>query len=110
MPEPFSIIKAVDMSPAALGKSVSSTFKGLLVLGIIVGIGFLCWMGYVTFIKPHTNPTPTTSQQATQIYNVYVYPNRKGFSLFSWGTWHLISKDSEYNLTPILKEQVVVKK
>ncbi len=107
MTEPFSIVKAVDLSPVAIGKSVSVVVKGLLVIGIIAWLG---WMIYVSFIKPHTNPNPTTTQQAAQIYNVYVYPNRKGFSLFSWGTWHLISKDSDYNLKPILKEQIIKEK
>ena len=105
MPEPFSILKAVDMAPTALAKSTSVVFKGLLVLGLLAWLG---WMVYVSFIKPHTNPTPTTSQKATQIYNVYVYPNRKGFSLLSWGSWHLFSKDSEYNLTPVLYQRVVL--
>lgn len=106
MSEPFLISKAADISGAALGKATSVVIKGLLVLGLI---GLAVWSAYVTFIKPHTNPTPTTKQQATQIYNVYVYPNRKGFSIFSWGSWHVISKDSNYDLTPILKEQIVKK-
>ena len=32
-------------------------------------VALLGWMSYVTFIKPHTNPEPTTSQEAKQIVN-----------------------------------------
>ena len=88
---------------------VKRTLSVWWITGIVIGIAYLGWTGYITFVKPHTNPTPTTTQTATQIYNVYVYPNRKGFSLLSWGTWHIISKDSNYDLAPILKEQVVKK-
>lgn len=107
MPEPFLVAKAVDVSGAALGKSVSVVLKGLIVLGLIA---LIVWETYITLVKPHTNPTPTTAQKATYIYNVYVYPNRKGFSLLSWGTWHLFSKDSDYPLKPILYQQVVTDK
>jgi hypothetical protein len=60
MSEPVDIKKALDLSPTALVKSTSATFKGLLGLSIIAGAGLLLWMGYVTFIKPHTSPKPTT--------------------------------------------------
>jgi len=56
MPEPFLVAKALDVSGSALGKSTSVVIKGLLVLGVIA---LLIWGGYVTFVKPHTNPTPT---------------------------------------------------
>ena len=70
MAEPFLIKKALDFSPSAIGKSVSVVLKGLLILGVIV---FLGWSVYVTIIKPHTHPTPTTSQSGT-ITNNYINP------------------------------------
>ena len=74
--EPFLVKKALDFSLPAIGKSVSVVFKGLLVLGLIIGAG---WSIYVTMIKPHTNPTPT--QKAETIENYYYYPNKKVFGL-----------------------------
>lgn len=70
MAEPFSITKAIDLTPGALGKSVSVVLKGLLVLAVLAGIG---WGVYVTAIKPHTHPTPTTTQSGT-ITNNYINP------------------------------------
>jgi hypothetical protein len=68
--EPFSLLKAFDLSFPALGKSVSVVIKGLLVLCIVAGIG---WGVYITMIKPHTHPIPTTSQSGT-ITNNYINP------------------------------------
>lgn len=105
MAEPFVLSKAVDMSRAALGKSTSIVAKGLLVLG---AIGLVIWMGYVTLVKPHTNPNPTQTLNAQTIQMNYIYPNKKGFSLLSWGTWHFISKDIR-EVDPIIKENIVPK-
>jgi hypothetical protein len=66
MPEPFLIAKAADMSVTALGKATSVVIKGLIVLSLIA---LIVWSCYVTFIKPHTNPTPTQMQKAGQIVN-----------------------------------------
>ena len=84
MPEPFMVSKAVDMSGSALGKATSVVIKGLLVLGLIA---YLVWSAYVTFIKPHTNPTHTTEENAEAIYNYNYYPNKKVFGLGGtlWG-------------------------
>lgn len=70
MAEPFSLGKAVDLSGSALGKSVSVVIKGLLVIVLIAGLG---WGIYVVMIKPHTRPTPTTTQSGT-ITNNYINP------------------------------------
>jgi len=70
MPEPFLIKKALDLSLPAIGKAVSVVVKGLLVLGVIA---LLVWSIYVTVVKPHTKPTPTTSQRGT-ITNNYINP------------------------------------
>ena len=59
--EPFSILKALDLSLPALGKSVSVVVKGLLVVGLIVAI---VWGIYVVMVKPHTNPNPTTTVES----------------------------------------------
>jgi hypothetical protein len=72
MAEPFSVVKALDITPSALGKSVSVVLKGLLVIALVAGLG---WGIYVTMVKPHTNPTPssTTNQEGT-ITNNYINP------------------------------------
>lgn len=70
MAEPFSVVKALDVTPSALGKSVSVVLKGILVIALIAG---LAWGIYITIVKPHTNPTPTTSQEGT-ITNNYINP------------------------------------
>jgi len=57
MAEPFSLIKAIDITPAALGKSTSVVLKGLLVLAIIGLLGLGLWI----VVKPHfIKPVPTT--------------------------------------------------
>lgn len=70
MPEPFSIMKAFDFSLPAIGKSLSMVLKAVIVLAVIALIGWSC---YVTIIKPHTKPTPTTTQSGT-ITNNYINP------------------------------------
>jgi len=68
MPEKFLISKALDVSLPALGKSSSMVIKGLLVVGLI---GWGLYSGYITLVKPHFNPTPTstTNQRAAKIVN-----------------------------------------
>jgi hypothetical protein len=62
MSEPFSWIKAFDFSFPAIGKSLSVCLKtGLIIL--------VCWWLYVTLLKPHINPVPTTDQEAEEIVN-----------------------------------------
>lgn len=69
MPEPFSILKALDFSLPAIGKSLSIVIKGLLVLIVLWGL-------YVFLVKPHINPTPTTTQSAGEICNYYLQPRQ----------------------------------
>ena len=76
MPEPFLISKAFDFTPRAIGKATSSTFKGLIIIGLIA---FGCYSGYITFIKPHFSPLPTTTQQAEQITNNYITNEEESF-------------------------------
>lgn len=47
------------------GHAITRTLSVLAVLGV-------CWAIYVTVIKPHVSPTPTTSQQANEIVNTYI--------------------------------------
>ena len=70
MEEPFSFLKAFDFSLPAIGKSVSVVIKGLIILALVAG---LCWGVYVTMVKPHTHPIPTTTQNGT-ITNNYINP------------------------------------
>lgn len=67
MSEPFSFLKAIDFSPAAIGKSLSIVVKaGAVILAV--------WWLWATLIKPHTNPVPTTTQKAQEICNNYNNP------------------------------------
>jgi hypothetical protein len=86
MPEPFLIAKAADISATALGKATSVVIKGLIVLSLVA---LIVWSCYVTFIKPHTNPTPTQEQRAEQIINNNNYYGSKssffvGIKLFGF--------------------------
>lgn len=46
---------------------VKRTFSVICTLAVI---GLIAWALYVTIVKPHTNPTKTTSQQAESITNI----------------------------------------
>lgn len=76
--EPFIWAKVFDFSGNTILKILSFLFKVLVIVGVPALIG---WTIYVTIIKPHTNPTPTTTQSAKEIINNYYYPNKKTFSL-----------------------------
>lgn len=71
MPEPFLIKKAFDLSATAMGKATSIVIKGLIVVGLIA---LIVWAGYVTFIKPHTNPTPTQTAESMTNYTYNIKP------------------------------------
>lgn len=63
--EPFSVKKAVDLSGMVW-------FKAFKTLVLISFISALIWAVYVAYIKPHTNPTKTTSQKADSITNMEI--------------------------------------
>jgi hypothetical protein len=86
MIEPFLFSKAFDFSAGALGKCVSVVVKGLIIIGVIL---LLFWSGYVTFVKPHTNPTPT--QKADNMTN-YSYSYK---SLISFGCMRMVKPDKK---------------
>jgi hypothetical protein len=94
MAEPFMIMKALDLSPRALGKSTFATLKGLLVIGAIIGI---VWFIYVGAVKPHFNPIPTTTQKANKIENTYNYGDEEQFffGVKLWGFKLGITKDKK---------------
>ena len=71
MPEPFLIKKAFDLSATAMGKATSIVIKGLIVVGLIA---LVVWAGYVTFVKPHTNPTPTQTAESMTNYTYNIKP------------------------------------
>ena len=74
MAEKFDVCKALDLTPTAIGKSMSVVGKGVIGLAVVVGFGLLSWSGYITFIRPHLiKPTPTTSQLGN-ITNNYINP------------------------------------
>lgn len=66
--ELFSIKKAVDLSPAALGKSTSATVKGLLVLIAIGLLTFAVWKAFIKKSEPtQTQKTVIDKPQSVQI-------------------------------------------
>ena len=60
--EPFLAKKFFDFGFMTWVKG----FKWLCVISAIIGFG---WAIYTAYIKPHTNPTKTTSQNAEEIVN-----------------------------------------
>lgn len=93
--EPFMWSKVFDFSGNTIAKTLSFVFKTLAILFIVIGIpALLGWMVYVSLVKPHTNPNPSTTQTAELIENKYYYPNKKVFGLgFNlWGVDIGISK------------------
>lgn len=66
MIEPFLAKKALDFTLPTLGKCLSVVVKGLIVLGVIA---LIAWSIYVTVVRPHTKPNPTTKQEAEEIIN-----------------------------------------
>lgn len=110
MAEPFLVKKAFDFSGAAMGKSVSVVIKGLLILGILT---LLVWSVYVTVVRPHIKPTPTTSNTAQVINNYFYnfYPNKRvaSFGASLWG-WDLGVVRYDYPKDPnTITKQTVVK-
>lgn len=84
--------------------SIMRTISVLCVLAVMAG---LAWAVYVAFVKPNTKPNATQKYEAQVINVYYIYPNKKGFSLLSWGTWHLVSKDARDVTNPIIKTEVI---
>lgn len=54
------------MAGEMIWHSIRRTISVVCVLLVVGAIG---WAAYVTFFKPHTNPTKTTSQTADKIIN-----------------------------------------
>ena len=78
--EKLSAAKFVSgYSPIGFLKAFSVGSK----IAIIVALG---WFIYVGMIKPHVDPTPTTTQQAEIIQNI-TYPEKK--SLIEFKVWIL---------------------
>lgn len=58
--------------------AVQRTVSVVSVLTVVACVGWVLYSGYITLVKPHFNPTPTTRQQADEIIN-YETPIRVGF-------------------------------
>ena len=95
--------KVVGKVGEVVKHSLLRTLSVVCVLAVIAGIS---WAIYLAFIRPTTKPTATQAYQAQTINVYYVYPNKKGFSLLNWGTWHLISKDAR-DMNPVIKTEVI---
>ena len=83
MSSKFLISKALDIRPAALGKTAFSTLKGLLVLLAVAG---LVWAVWSSWIQPHTKwRVASTVQKAERITNnEFQSKKRHKIELF-WG-------------------------
>ncbi len=62
----------------AIKHQVQRTAGVVTTLAIVACVAFGGWSLYVAFIKPHVNPTKTTTQKAAQINNPHYNP-RPGF-------------------------------
>jgi beta-lactamase regulating signal transducer with metallopeptidase domain len=91
-----------------LTHDIKRTLSVWWITGIFIGIIYFGWTGYITFVKPHTNPNPTNTQTADTIQNNYNSQNSKAFALISWGRFHLIAVDGK-PITPVLKERIITK-
>jgi hypothetical protein len=60
--EPVDIKKVVDVSPATLVKTSSSTAKGLMVILGVIAILFCVWFTIKTLIKPKPTQAITVGQ------------------------------------------------
>ena len=58
------------LSEAAGRAIIHAIMRFISVACVALVIGSIAWSVYVTFIKPHTNPTKTTSQTADNITNI----------------------------------------
>lgn len=67
MAEEFDIRKAMDFRPTALGKSTSSTSKGILVL---LAVGLIGYAVYRQFIKPAPTQTQVIKAEKGAVINV----------------------------------------
>ena len=90
-------------------QSVSRTVSVVSVLGIVGAVIWLVWIIYAGAVKPVIKPNPTQTFNANTININNIYPNKKAFSLLSWGTWHFISKDVRETV-PIVKENIIKEK
>lgn len=80
-------------------------FLSVLCVGLVLaGIG---WAVYVMAIKPHTNPTATTSQHASEISNTYVTNKDDSFfvGIKLFGLKLGISKSKNVDM-PVITQEV----
>jgi len=76
--DPFTWIKVFDFSWNTIKKILSLVFKILIIVGIPA---LVLWGCFVLFVKPHTNPTPTTTQNVESggTAVTYTYDIKVGF-------------------------------
>ena len=60
--------------------AIQRTTSVVSVLVVIFLIGLGLYMGYITFVKPHFNPLPTTTQRGERDnYNLTIAPKQTFF-------------------------------
>ncbi len=110
-------LKAVKKMDTPIKKMESGAWHSItraLSVAIVFGIiGGSFWIGYEKgktkgySLASKDRATQTYEAQNQNVTNTYVYAERKAFSLLSWGTWSLISKDVKV-AAPVVTQQVIV--
>lgn len=77
---------------AIVGHQLRRTLGVICTLLVLAGIG---WTIYVTVVRPHTKPNPTTTQIAEGIINTYNYGDEEQFffGVKLWGVKLGITKN-----------------
>jgi len=105
--EPFLWSKVFDFSFPTIKKILSLIFKIMLIVGIPA---LILWGSYVLFVKPHTNPNPTTEENAQVIYHFTINVPAKrvfGFGGTLWGTDIGVVKYDFTSITATIIKEVV---
>jgi hypothetical protein len=86
---------------------IMTTIRVVAVIGIIALIG---WSLYVTIVRPHTKPNPTTTENAETIYHFTInVPAKRVFGLGGtlWGMDIGIVKYDYTNVTATIVKELV---
>ena len=93
MTEPVDIKKVVDVSPATLVKTSSSTAKGLMVILGVIAILFCVYFTVKSLFKP--KPSQTVSVASGGIANIINEANKRHLILFAEPYFQVSTKAEE---------------
>ena len=91
--EPVDLKKVVDVSPATLVKTSSSTAKGLMVIFGVLAFVFCIWFTIKTLLKP--KPSQTVSVASGGIANIINEANKRHLILFAEPYFQVSTKAEE---------------